>query len=676
MTRSGRALAAAGLLALSAGNLPAAVQDMLGNLAGKQDFQSRRISSYDRSGGNADAIRIEPGTTVVIADIKGPAAIHHIWMTVAAEAFYGRKIVLRAFWDGEEAPSVETPLGDFFGVGHGLDRDLSSLPVACSSGGRARNAYWNMPFRWSCRLTVTNEGARPVDAFYFAIDYRELKTLDPAAPYFHAQYRQETPCAPGRDYVLLDAVGRGHYVGCNLSVLQRSPGWWGEGDDKITVDGDAEPTLRGTGTEDYFSEAWGLRQGGNLFYGCPIQEEDFQAGSKATAYRFHVPDPIPFSKSLRVAFEHGHANDRADFYSSVAYWYQAEPHEPFPELPPVEKRLPFALESMENFVLPEWEAAHADGRSVFEDAKAGLRFAAPRLAAALTSYYDQRGTRFPVVTTEGAVEGTRAELDLSVRATELYDVDLYLVRGPAFGNVRVLLPARTDDPKPALKESGAFSGYAEQRQMGVVSLKGVLLREGENRIVLEVSGRDPKSGGSDLSFMGVAPAASARHFVADWDVAGPFDAQGVESLAAAYPPEKRAVLTEKYEGKGGAAIAWRTVRAEASGYVRLDRVLQPSEKAVAYALAYVQAPSDRDTRMLVGSDDGVRIWINGEIVHSNPVFRGAAPDQDDVTVSLRKGWNRILVKVLQGGGGWGFFLRFADPMSELSFGLGSVGKKE
>ncbi len=676
MIRSGRALAAAGLVAAVAGIVPAFGQDMLGKLAEKLDFRSRRISSYDRAGGNADFIRIEPGATVVIAEIKGPAAIHHLWMTVAAEAFYGRKIVLRAFWDGEEAPSIEAPLGDFFGVGHGLDRDLSSLPLACSSEGRARNSYWYMPFRWSCRLTVTNEGARPVDAFYFAIDYRELSGLDPAAPYFHARYRQEMPCAPGKDYVLLEAVGRGHYVGCNLSVLQRSAGWWGEGDDRITVDGAEESALRGTGTEDYFSEAWGLRQGGGLFYGCPLQEEDFQVGSKATAYRFHVPDPVPFSKSIRVTFEHGHANDRADYYSSVAYWYQAEPHDPFPELPAVDKRLPFALESMENFVLPRWRPVPAQGRSVYEDADAGLRIAAPRLAAALTSYYDQRGARFPVVTTEGAAEGTRAELGLAVRAAELYDIDLYLVRGPAFGNLRILLPTGPEGPGSTIKEVGTFSGYAEQKQMGVVSLKGVLLGEGENRVILEVSGRDPRSGGSDLSFMGIAPAASARHFVADWDVVGPFDAPDMESLAVAFPPERQPVLSERYAGKNGLDVSWATVRAEESGYVRLDRLLQPPEKAVAYALAYVQSPSDRTTRMLVGSDDGVRVWVNGELIHSNPVYRGAAPDQDNVPVTFRKGWNQVLVKVLQGGGGWGFYLRFADPMNELAFRLGPADKKE
>jgi len=128
------------ILFLAVGILFAGGQDLLGKLGGRQNFRSRRISSYDRTGGNADSIRIEPGTTVVLAEIKGPAAIHHIWTTIAAEAFYSRKLVLRAFWDGEEAPSVETPIGDFFGVGHGLNRDLSSLPIACSSEGRARNA--------------------------------------------------------------------------------------------------------------------------------------------------------------------------------------------------------------------------------------------------------------------------------------------------------------------------------------------------------------------------------------------------------------------------------------------------------------------------------------------------------------------------------------------------------
>ncbi|MGB9836487.1 MAG: DUF2961 domain-containing protein, partial [Candidatus Saccharicenans sp.] len=137
-------------------------QNFLSGLEEKQNYRSKRISSYDPTGGNRDALTIAPGQTALLAEIKGPAAIHHMWMTVAGEPFYGRKLVLRIYWDGEDSPSVEAPLGDFFGVGHGLNRNLISLPIVRSSEGRALNCYWYMPFRWSARITITNEGTRPV----------------------------------------------------------------------------------------------------------------------------------------------------------------------------------------------------------------------------------------------------------------------------------------------------------------------------------------------------------------------------------------------------------------------------------------------------------------------------------------------------------------------------------
>jgi hypothetical protein len=671
MTRLNRSLVAAGLsiYVLASWSSPAGSQDALGKLGAKQDYRSRRISSYDRSGGNADAVRIEPGATLVLAQIKGPAAIHHIWTTIDAEAFYGRKLVIRAYWDGEESPSIEAPIGDFFGVGHGLDRNVSSLPIACSSEGRARNAYWYMPFRWACRLTVTNDGSQPVDAFYFYIDYRELPDLDPEAPYFHAQYRQETPCEAGRNYVLLDASGRGHYVGCNLSVLQRTMGWWGEGDDMIYVDGEETPSLHGTGSEDYFSDAWGMREGANLFYGCPLQEQDFNVGAKASVYRFHIPDPLPFRKSIKVTIEHGHANTSSDFYSSVAYWYQTEPHNPYPPIPAVDKRLPFAMETMANFALPRWQDTRETSQSFFEDKAAGLTFTAPRLVHTLTSYYSQDGTRFPVLSTDRAAPGTRADLGFTVRAGETYDLDLYFVRGPAMGNIRILQPIRKDGNEAVFKEVGSFEGYAEHRQMGMASLKNVLLGEGSNTLTLEVTGRDTKAAGADLSFMGIALAASARRFISEWNVIGPFDAPDMESLMTIYPPEKGAAPAAGIKGKDGVDIAWKTVHSESSGYVRLTQFIQPVEQVVAYGQAYVLSPDDRRVRLLVGSDDGVRVWVNEDLVHSNPVYRGAYPDMDSLSVHLKQGWNRILIKVLQGSGGWGFYLRFADPMNELKYAL-------
>jgi hypothetical protein len=643
---------------------------MLEKLGERQNFRSKRISSYDRTGGNRDSIAIEPGKTVVLAEIKGPAAIHHIWVTIAAEAFYGRKLVLRAFWDGEDVPSVESPVGDFFGVGHGLNRNVDSLPIACSSEGRARNCYWYMPFRWSCRVTVTNEGTKPVAAFYYYIDYRELDGLRPDAPYFHAQYRQEFPCLGNKSYVILDAAGAGHYVGCNLSVLQGSGGWWGEGDDIITVDGEAAPSLHGTGSEDYFSDAWGMREGARLFYGCPLQEEDFQTGSKATVYRFHIPDPIPFKRSIRVTIEHGHANDRSDYDSSVAYWYQTEPHVPYPALPGPEKRLPFALESPDNFIFPEWEEVKSEGQAVFEGRDSGLRFSAPRLIHSLTSYYKAAGDRYPLLRTDGAVEGTQAELRFPSEILDLYSVNLYFLKSPTSGNFHILKKKTTPEkPEGTFEALGTFEGYAKGGQLSALTLKDVLLEPGPNVLYFQAAGKDEKAAGQEIAFVGLSLSPSSRRYIMEWNLLGPFPAADMNDLHTVYPPEKEIDLAKRYKGKNEAEVGWRAVQADPSGYVRLDALVQPNEQGLVYGLVYINSPDDRRATVLLGSDDGVRVWVNDELAHTNPIYRAAEPDQDRFSVNLKKGWNKILIKVLQGGGGWGYFFRVSDPKAELRWSL-------
>ncbi|MBV9468703.1 MAG: DUF2961 domain-containing protein [Abitibacteriaceae bacterium] len=312
-----------------------------------KDFRARRSSSSDPNwrNGNADARPIAPGATLVIADLKGPGEISHLWNTVASsERGYSRLLVLRMYWDGEQNPSVECPLGDFFAIGHGLDVPFDSLPVRVTSDGRGRNCYWPMPFRKSARLTVTNEGRKPVDAFYYYVDWRQLPRLNKNAAYFHAQYRQEFPTVMGRNYVLADIVGRGHYVGTVLSWRQLTPSWPGEGDDFWFIDGETEPSLRGTGTEDYFCDGWGFRKQAGPYYGAPLMEGN-ETGNRTSVYRWHIPDPVPFQKSLRLEFEHKGVTfnpdgsvksgfeERSDDFSSVAYWYQVEPHKPFPPLP-------------------------------------------------------------------------------------------------------------------------------------------------------------------------------------------------------------------------------------------------------------------------------------------------------------------------------------------------------
>jgi hypothetical protein len=640
-------------------------QDMLGKLGMPQDYISKRISSYDRTGGNKDSLTIEPGLTAVLAEIKGPGAIHHIWVTIAAEPFYGRKLVLRMFWDGEEAPSVEVPVGDFFGVGHGLNRNFSSMPITCSSEGRAKNCYWYMPFRQSARITVTNEGQQTVPAFYYYVDYRELKDLPADAPCFHAQYRQEMPCEPGRNYLILEASGRGHYVGCNLSILQRAMGWWGEGDDMIYVDGETFPSLHGTGSEDYFSDAWGMREAEHPFYGCPLQEEDFQAGSKATVYRFHVPDPIPFQKSIRVTIEHGHANDRSDYYSSTAYWYQAEPHMAFPALPSVAARLPYAMNTPENFILPKWEEKKGTVNSVFEDKEKGLQFTAEKLSRSLTSYYGPDGSRYPVLMTERAKSASTAELTIPAKIGERYNIDLYFLKGPGMGNLRAAVGEPGSSPQRF--EPAVFEGFAKDKEIGKLTLKNVLLREGQNTVLIQVTGKAAAGQGMDLGFLGYGLNPASRQFITEWNLIGPFDAPDMDTLFSVYPPEKEIRLDKRYPGKDNVEAAWRKIQAEPNGYIRLTELVKPNEQVVVYAFGNIFSPESVQTHLLLGSDDGIRVWINDELVHSNPAYRGAYPDQDIVKVSLRKGWNKVLVKVLQGAGGWGYYVRFVDPDGKLKW---------
>jgi hypothetical protein len=229
---------------------------------------------------------------------------------------------------------------------------------------RALNSFFPMPFQKHARITVANEGKQGVLAFYFNLDYRALaKPLPAQTLYFHAQFRQAQPNQGwtsdwqtnsnpseinnkknlgGEDnYVWLDAAGRGLFIGVTMSVLQNQDSWWGEGDDMFFIDGENRPSINGTGSEDYFLGAFDFGDAPFSYrlYGAPVKGEE-RAGSRSSVYRFHLDSPIPFTKSIRATIEHGHANHRSDNYYSVAYWYQSEPHAPFPPLPPVDERLP------------------------------------------------------------------------------------------------------------------------------------------------------------------------------------------------------------------------------------------------------------------------------------------------------------------------------------------------
>lgn len=329
---------------------PRAGADYMEAITHPQPGRSMRATSGNPVD-NADSAKFAIGETRVIAELDGPGKITHIWMTPnSMDIRIPRAFVLRAYWDGAQEPSVEVPLGDFFAVGNGMRATVNSLPVKVSSYGRGYNCYWQMPFRKSARLTLTNESDKHPASCYYQIDWVKLKKPPRQTLYFHARYHQEYPPEFGAPYTVFLGKGRGHYVGTVLSSQNGVGHWFGEGDDFICIDGEDEPSIVGTGTEDYINEAWNMRVHSSAFTGCTVFEPR-APDARVSAYRWHIPDPIIFSKSLKFEIERrgfimdqsgevvAQSGSRPDFWSSVSYWYQDTVAEPWCEFPPYAERV-------------------------------------------------------------------------------------------------------------------------------------------------------------------------------------------------------------------------------------------------------------------------------------------------------------------------------------------------
>jgi len=313
-------------------------------------------------------------------DEAGPGEITHIWLTFLGPepqewakngSANHQEMLLRIYWDGRARPGVEAPVGDFFANCFGKRSEVVSLPVVVEDAD-SYNCFWHMPFRKSARVEIVNQSEKPISLLYYNIDWIKKDSIAEDIPYFHAQYRQEYPVQPGRDYVILKTEGKGHYVGTVLAVRTRSPAWFGEGDEKIYIDGEPKPSIWGTGTEDYFLSAWGLKKTRTPYFGVPYFDQWGIIGGHTSAYRWHLADPIVFRSGIKVTLEHfgwispdenpnyksTSWNEREDDYSSVAFWYQTgEPR--FTDRAPDarERRLP-SLDRLIIFARDNAGAAH------------------------------------------------------------------------------------------------------------------------------------------------------------------------------------------------------------------------------------------------------------------------------------------------------------------------------
>jgi hypothetical protein len=327
--------------------------DLLGSLTTSPTGRSRRISSNEQpnwNDGNMDMTRLSPGEVFELPELRGPGVINHIWLTSHAGGVNELDSVsLRIYWDGREEPGVEAPLGQFFAVGQGKPAVVESLPVQVSPSG-SLSCYWRMPFARSARIVVTNDNPDRATGLYWQVDWVELPSLPPDTGYFHARYRQEHPAVMGQDYLIAEIEGQGQYVGTVMSVTMAQDGWFGEGDDFFTIDGEEVPSLQGTGSEDYFNDAWGFRERNSIWFGQP-RWQGWSAGDEGICYRWHILDPVGFTRSLKVTMEHKGNRalaeeawyiERPDFFSSIAFWYQTGEPKPFGELPPwPQRRVPW-----------------------------------------------------------------------------------------------------------------------------------------------------------------------------------------------------------------------------------------------------------------------------------------------------------------------------------------------
>ena len=357
------------------------IESNIGNLFRMSDAKTRSISPENFTGAKGEggkattgtgsgpskdlgqgwkvspSVVIKSKTTFTVAEISGPGSVQHIWMTPTGNWRYS---ILRFYWDNETTPSVEVPVGDFFGMGWGKYSPLQSLAV-CVNPGSAFNCYWPMPFRKKCKITMENMDDADM-VLYYQVDYI-LTEVPTDAAYFHAQFNRTNPLPYKQDYVLVNNIkGKGQYVGTYIAYGSRNNGWWGEGEIKFFMDGDTEfPTICGTGTEDYFcgsydfdtrkKNATGIEETNYTEYCTPYAglpqvikgDGHYEIAQRFGLYRWHIKDPIRFEKDLKVTIQalgwkhNGTYLVLQDDIASTVFWYQAEPHTTFPKLPAKEQ---------------------------------------------------------------------------------------------------------------------------------------------------------------------------------------------------------------------------------------------------------------------------------------------------------------------------------------------------
>jgi len=611
-----------------------------------RDGKMVQISSYDTTGGNNDRINIKAGKTAEILNMEGPGMITRIWITIdSRDPYYLRRIMLRFYWDDETNPSVEVPVGDFFGNGFEYTH-YTSRYLGMSSGGYY--CYFPMPFNKKARIEVVNDTGEEVYAFYYHINvYQFEKPLQPNTGYFHAKWKRDLRTDYDDNYVALEAEGNGQFVGLNFNGQSyRGSLFYLEGDEMIYVDGESVPSIQGTGLEDYFTSGWYFKNGEfNADFHGLIYKDD--ATGRVAAYRHHIPDAIPFKKSIRVTFEHGHANEQVADFATTAFWYQKEPHKPWKPMLKPALRIPLRRPVPEGAFEAEEAILNGDVQHRIED----------------MSDHGPDWSGLKQLFVEGQM-GDEFILTLPQLREAKYHVDLYPTQGPGYGNFNIY----SENIRV-----GSFEGFNENitpaEKFRIPDLK---TKDGNLSLKIRITGKNKNSSGYDIG-LDAFILIPDREYIPEWYMIGPFPNKRESDyvrlgLDSVYAPEKEIFLERKYTGAEGQEVGWEKIDGRDGGYgMALWQLYDPYEFVVCYALTYVYSPEDQQVPLMFSSDDGSKVFLNDEQIYRFLEVRVASPDDEEIPLQLKKGWNKLLLKIENNFGGYAFYARVIDKNKNLVF---------
>lgn len=596
------------------------------------------VTSHDTTGGGNDRISVLPGKSASILHVSGPGVITRIWFRVeSTDPYYLRRILLKIRWDDEESPSVLVPIGDFFG--NGFQYTAYSTAYLSMTGG-GFSCFFPMPFEASADIEIVNQTGAMIPSLSYQINY--LKTdgyLGRDVGYFHASWHRNPRTDSDSDFTILHVRGKGHVVGLSLNVQSYDSSFsFLQGNERVFVDGEKNPSLFGTGMEDYFSSSQGFLSGefSGPYNGLLYKDDSL---GRLAAYRYLIYDPIPFRKSILFLLEHGAGNRDVIDIASTVFWYQLELHTEFPPMPGPGDRIPLRI-------VPPPSLIEAEGIPITEGAS---------------------GTAVRKMTGQGLEWSGAAQLELNGKPGEAFSLQLpamkekkgtigiYFSRGPDYGNYSVFL----EDQKV-----GALTGYHPWLiPAGKIEVPFEFPAGTRARIKFVADGRDTRSTGFKAGIDGFE-FIPIRSYIADWYLAGPFPLTGTRqgekrAMDSLFAPEVSVDLKGVIPGLQGKENRWRHCTTPGTGLTDLS-VLSPSGRMAGYAVTYIFSPKNQEMTLLIGSSDSGKVIFNNRerllFVGKHPAY----PDRAEVKLEAKTGWNKLLIKIVSRGGRPGFFARLRE----------------